>query len=152
MFHNMPVTTDPNDPRLKNIEPSGMQEAYLVLSDEERQKGFIRPYRDVYRHVGIRPQYPIVDLTPEEHERYDKYGYVKFEKYPETGEGITNGRFWTQAQLESGCNGETRMGQALSETYARDPKFYGATFCSTCGKHFPVAEFIWVADGQVVGS
>jgi hypothetical protein len=23
------------------------------------------------------------------------------------------------------------MGRALSETYARDPKFYGATFCCT---------------------
>lgn len=148
----MPVTTDPNDPRLKNIESSGIQEVYLVLSEEERAKGFVRPYRDVYKHVGIRPENPLTDLTPEEHERYDKYGYIKFEKYPETESGITNGRFWTQKQLNSGCGGETRMGQALSETYARNPKFYGATFCSTCGTHFPVEEFIWTVDGKRVGS
>lgn len=32
----MGITTDPNDPGLKKIEPSGMQASYLVLSDEER--------------------------------------------------------------------------------------------------------------------
>lgn len=50
------------------------------------------------------------------------------------------------------CGVETRMGDALSETYARDPKFYGATFCVGCNKHLPVAEFTWSADGEVVGS
>jgi hypothetical protein len=44
------------------------------------------------------------------------------------------------------------MGRSLSETYARDPSFYGATFCVHCNKHFPVAEFVWTADGQQVGS
>jgi len=44
------------------------------------------------------------------------------------------------------------MGRALSETYARDPTFYGATFCVHCNKHLPVAEFVWTADGLQVGS
>lgn len=44
------------------------------------------------------------------------------------------------------CGTITHMGLALSETYARDPKFYGATFCVECRTHFPVAEFVW-ADG-----
>ena len=50
------------------------------------------------------------------------------------------------------CGVETVMGQALSETYARDPKFYGATFCVRCNRHLPVSEFTWSQDGETVGS
>lgn len=49
-----------------------------------------------------------------------------------------------------GCGALTIMGQKLSETYARDPSFYGATFCVRCNAHFPVGEFVW-KDGQVLG-
>lgn len=52
------------------------------------------------------------------------------------------------------CGTSTTMGTALAETYARDPNFYGATFCCTCGSHFPVGEngqFKW-EDGTKVGS
>lgn len=52
------------------------------------------------------------------------------------------------------CGGLTRMNAAIAETYARDPEFYGATFCSTCGAHFPVGadgEFTW-KDGSKVGT
>lgn len=51
-----------------------------------------------------------------------------------------------------GCGVETSMGLPLSETYARDPKFYGATYCVGCHRHYPVAEFVWSKDGEVVGS
>jgi hypothetical protein len=47
----MSTTNDRNDPRLGNIGPDGMQEAYLVLSDEERDKGFVRPVRRSYIHL-----------------------------------------------------------------------------------------------------
>lgn len=50
------------------------------------------------------------------------------------------------------CGAVTTMGRALSETYARNPSFYGATYCTHCQKHRPVAEFIWATDGKVVGS
>ncbi len=50
------------------------------------------------------------------------------------------------------CGVETRMGEALSETYARNPNFYGATYCVGCCMHKPVSEFTWSADGEVVGS
>lgn len=50
------------------------------------------------------------------------------------------------------CGVETVMGQKLSETYARDPSFYGATFCVGCNKHLSVGEFVWSLDGQTVGS
>jgi hypothetical protein len=39
--------------------------------------------------------------------------------------------------------------RALSETYARDPKFYGGTCCVRCAMHRLVAEFRWIeADGS----
>lgn len=85
------------------IDPeTGQHKDYWVLPAEERARGFIRPYRDRYKH--------------------------------------------------SKCGGVTTMGRALSETYARDPKYYGATFCAICKTHFPVSEFTWTADGEVVGS
>jgi hypothetical protein len=57
-----------------------------------------------------------------------------------------------RAYVHEKCRGETRMGLALCETYARDPKFYGSTFCVQCGSHFPVQQFRWVEDNEVVGS
>lgn len=90
------TTDDRNDPGLKQVGPDGMQDKYLVLSEEERKKGFVRPVRTSYVH----------------------------EK----------------------CGAVTTMGQALAETYARDPKFYGATYCAVCKAHYPVGpegEFVW---------
>jgi hypothetical protein len=99
------LTTDPNDPRLgygADDKPVPQQEVYLVLSEEERAKGFVRPYRDSYIHKT--------------------------------------------------CGTKTIMGKALSETYARNPKFYGATYCVHCQMHRPVSEFVWDVDGKEVGS
>lgn len=84
----MSLTTDPKDPRLghgSDAAPGPQNEVYLVLSEEERAKGFVRPYRDAYRHLA--------------------------------------------------CKTITTMGRALSETYARNPKFYGATYCCHCRMH-----------------
>ena len=149
------VTNDPRDPRLKNVDPkTGLQEAYIVLSDEERAKGFVRPYRDSYRHVGARPRFELRDLTAEEHERYDSFGYVKYEGYPTSDRDSITGRFWTAAQLKSGCGVVTTMGRKIAETYARDPAFYGATYCAGCKTHLPVGpngEFEWL-DGTKVGT
>lgn len=99
------LTTDPTDPRLGHgvdKEPIPQHDVYLVLSEEERAKGFVRPLRRAYIHDT--------------------------------------------------CGGITTMGLALCETYARDPYFYGSTYCTTCRKHLPVAEFKWKEDGLVVGS
>lgn len=114
-----------------------------------------RPVRDSYRHVGKRPQGPLRDLTPAEAERYAEFGYVKFEEHSPERSSAT-GRFWTKAQLESGCNTITRMGSSLAETWAANPNFYGRTFCTHCRDYFAVAEFVWIepsgADGPVLGS
>jgi len=47
------TTTDPTDPRLTHgpdSEPVAQAEVYLVLSEEERAKGFVRPLRRSYVH------------------------------------------------------------------------------------------------------
>ena len=99
------LTTDPTDPRLghgSDDQPGPQNEVYLVLSDEERAKGFVRPVRRSYIHKT--------------------------------------------------CGSVTTMGQAIAETYARSPKFYGSTYCVACQMHKPVSEFTWVDDGTTVGS
>lgn len=135
--------------------PDGQYKNYAVLPQAERDKGFVRPVRQSYKHVGPEgPKYPLRDLTDEEHERYDQYGYLKYEEYPQDAGML--GKFWTQDMLDKvkkgGCGTVTHMGLALSETYARDPEYYGATFCSGCRKHLPVSEFLWEGTSDVVGS
>lgn len=73
-------------------------------------------------------------------------------------------RPYRDAYVHTVCGVVTKMGQALSETYARDPYFYGATYCTSCSKHLPVSEFVWdkgiqyepktgkIIGGDVVGS
>lgn len=158
----MSITSDPNDPRLtRGADLPGLRvpqnDVYLVLSDDERAQGFVRPVRRTYRHVGTPgPTYPLRDLTDEEQQRYARNDYVKYEPYPD-GDSVV-GRFWAQADLDhigKGCGSETTMGQPIAETYARDPRFYGATYCCQCMQHRPVGpsgEFVWSDDGSRVGS
>jgi hypothetical protein len=141
----------------ESLLPNGQQRTYLVLSEEERARGFVRPVRFAYRHVGIPgPVYPLRDVTDEERVRYASSGYVKFEVYPES-ESPLLGKYWTQDRLDAvgkGCGTTTTMGHELAETYARDPQFYSGTFCCACGTHLPVGpdgEFVW-EDGSRVGA
>jgi hypothetical protein len=105
----MSLTTDPNDPRLGHgvddpNTPVPQHETYLVLSDEERAKGFVRPVRQVYTHLR--------------------------------------------------CGQDTRMDGTIAETYARNPHFYGATYCVHCHGHYPVGkngEFVWAGTTEKVG-
>jgi len=146
--------TEEEMPDYREIGPSGQQKAYVVLTEEERAKGFVRPVRQSYRHVGKRPKYPLRDLTDDEKKRYAEYNYVKFEIYPES-ESPKVGKYWTEAELNSGCGTVTTMRHALSETYARSPSFYNATFCSYCGEHFAVGEggeFVWEGTDERVGT
>lgn len=57
-----------------------------------------------------------------------------------------------EAYVHVTCGAVTTMSRTIAETYARDPKFYGATFCCGCREHLPVAEFRWNGSGEVVGS
>lgn len=162
----MSLTDDPKHPGLghgSDDKPVPQNDTYLVLSAEERAKGFVRPVRHSYRHVGIAgPKHPVRDLTDVEKERFksgDGKGepYVRFEVYPESESPLT-GRFWLQSQLDrvgAGCGTVTTMGQALAETYARKPGFYGATYCCGCMMHRPVGEdgeFVWDGTSERVGT
>lgn len=46
----MGTTTDRNDPGLKLLREDGQQEKHVVLSEEDRDKGFVRPLRTGYVH------------------------------------------------------------------------------------------------------
>lgn len=147
------LKTDPNDVD-RTIGPDGMQREYLVLSAEERAKGFVRPVRQRYVHVGLpAPRFPLRDLTEDEPRDH----FAKFEVYPESMAPKT-GRYWTQAELDKvgkGCGTTTTMGLALAETYARQPSFYGGTFCAGCRVHLPVGEhgeFVWHGTNERVGT
>lgn len=106
----MTITTltdgSPVTPDHREINPAtGQQNGYVVLSAEERAKGFVRPVRRTYTH----------DV----------------------------------------CGTDTTMGQALAETYAREPAFYDGTFCCGCGNHFPVGaggRFVWAGTREKVGT
>jgi hypothetical protein len=96
----------PYDPLNPNggTRADGMHERYVVLTEEERAKGFVRPVRDAYKHLT--------------------------------------------------CGTVTTMGRSIAETYARDPKFYGATYCVKCQKHLPVGEqgeFVWYENDGSIG-
>lgn len=41
----------PEDRSHTEIKADGQQKDYVVLCDSERAKGFVRPYRDAYRHL-----------------------------------------------------------------------------------------------------
>jgi hypothetical protein len=150
------ATPDPDAPTgLPTTEKlaDGQYADHFVLSDEDRAKGRCRPLRLKYKHVGIRPRFPLRELLPEEKELYGGE-YAKFEDYPES-EAPAKGRYWTEAELNSGCGGVTTMPQKCAETYAVDPSFYGGTFCAVCGDYFKVGakgEFIWTDDGTRVGT
>lgn len=154
----MSTTADPDDPRLgRGVDevPVAQNEAYLVLSEEERAKGYVRPVRAAYVHVGRPgPKHALLDLTSEQ--RASNSNAVKYERYPEGSTVV--GRYWTQEMLDAidkGCGTLTTMGRALAETYARDPSFYGATYCCGCQRHRPVGEdgeFVWDGTPLRVGS
>ena len=140
----------PDDEKL----PDGQHKDHWCLPAEEIAKGYVRPYREKYKHVGIAgPVHALIDLTPEEKKRYDQYGYLKYEAYPE-GSSVL-GKYWTQAELDKigkGCGVVTSMPSRCAETYARDPSYYGSTFCCGCGGYFSVREFVWDNSNERVGS
>jgi len=47
----MSLTTDRSDPDLYVTEPNGQNKKYLILSEEERAKGFVRPVYRAYIHL-----------------------------------------------------------------------------------------------------
>jgi hypothetical protein len=120
----------PEDRSHTTIDPaSGMQKGYIVLTAEERAKGFVRPVRQSYVHRGRVEQIPDPDQS----------GYSHF--------GVVH-----ELERRTGCGGTTTMALSLAETYARDPEFYSGTFCANCRVHLPLTEFVWAGTDEQVGS
>jgi hypothetical protein len=153
------TTGEPVDKvRAEQTERTGQHKSYIVLCPDERAQGFVRPYRDRYKHVGraICGKYlhmegnqtlgGRIDVCTMEPEHAGECIVFQSLSQPEAAAAQAKGL------LSVGCGTVTTMGLALSETYARDPEFYGATFCTGCNKHLPVVEFVWTADGKIVGS
>jgi hypothetical protein len=82
------------------------------------------------------------------------YGKTKdngqYENYPSNtvGEYVAPVR---NSYIHNTCGVKTLMATKFAETYAKNPKYYGSTFCCGCGKHLPVSEFKWAKDGIVIG-
>lgn len=47
----MSTTDDPTDPGINQPGPDGQNKAYIILSEEERAKGYVRPVRRSYKHT-----------------------------------------------------------------------------------------------------
>lgn len=141
----------PEDRGHTKLKPNGQQQDYVVLTPEERAKGFVKPLRDSYIHRGAPAlSNNLRDLTEQEQQEHGKYGYVKFEEYGPERDPLV-GKFWTQAEIERAgrrCGGLTTMSRSIAETYARNPNFYSGTFCVGCGAHFDLNEFTWEPDGE----
>lgn len=159
----MSYTTDPNDPRLckgPDNEETPQCDVYLVLSEEERKKGFVRPYRDSYIHVGRHYNKGIRILEKPEIFNNNEYVAVATVLIDDDG-NPRGGAYLTQKELDQyyktggyvgGCGGLTKMSEPISETYARNPSFYSSTYCVHCKKHIPVHEFVWDGTNERVGS
>ncbi len=158
------LTTDRNDPDLHKVKSNGQNEAYIILSDDERGKGFVRPVRDSYVHVGKKidksKMIPVDEYWGDDFEEYNEerrrrfkedWGYAYFVENVDKTSSVV-GSYIKESDLKKGCGSLTKMSRELAETYARDPKFYGATFCCGCGKHHPVNEFVWDGTDELVGS
>lgn len=154
-----PVNPDNAPTPNSDRRPDGQHVDHWVLCESERAKGFVRPVRDSYVHVGPPgPDYPLRELTDEEKRDHAEEGWVKYEKYPTGAHGSARGLFWTQAQLDKigkGCGGKTSMPMKIAETYAANPYYYDSTFCCGCGDYFPVGrrgEFVWDGTKERVGT
>lgn len=143
--------------RAEQTETVGQYKDYIVLCPDERAKGFVRPVRNSYQHVG---RSVCAETVPGQTLNLGSPRDVCSLSFGH--EGDHTGPFFRTTQAEQsrllqshrkgGCGVVTKMGQDLSETYARDPKFYGATFCVGCNRHVPVGEFVWDGTDETVGS
>jgi len=156
----MGLTTDKDNKCLNETKDNGQQECYLVLSEEEIAKGFVRPYRDSYIHKGRH--YPNgVEILDEVYKTDNGKKYIAIAPILDENEKRLGGSYLTQKEVDQfnqkdgyigGCGTLTKMNRGISETYARDPNFYGATFCVGCGTHLPLSEFVWDGSYDLVGS
>jgi hypothetical protein len=150
----MGVTDDRTDPRLTHgvdREPRQQADVYLVLSEEERTKGYVRPVRRTYLHRGVAAcEHCTHSVNRHVLTQEDDYGPCLVDLADGTARCPCTE--FEHGQKSTGCGAATTMATAIAETYAREPKFYGATYCVRCEMHLPVAEFVWDGTDDLVGS
>lgn len=79
-----------------------IKKATYILTDKERDRGYVRPVRQTYTHKK--------------------------------------------------CGKDTMLAIALAQGFAGDLSFLREAYCTTCGKHFPVSDFLWEETEEEVGS
>lgn len=152
------LTTDNTDLELSELAEDGQYKKHIVLSEEERSKGFIRTVRNEYEHKGREFDKTLMNKLEEpvvhSNKKYTHQVGIRID-------GEVKGHRLLQedeaAQLEEtghvgGCGVVTSMPKSIAETYARDPKFYGSTYCVGCKVYLPVTEFVWKNTDEKVGS
>jgi hypothetical protein len=149
------LTTDPKHEDLghgADDKPVPQNKCYLVLSDEERAKGFVRPVRSqlrARRHRGA-------EVSAARHhgrageELARRRPFVKFEPYPQPAQGLVHRALLDaercSTRVGKGCGTLTTMGRALAETYARKPASTARPTAAAAHMHRPVGadgEFVW---------
>ncbi len=114
-----PVTDDHRE-----INPlTGQQKGYVVLNAEERSKGFVRPVRRTYTHIGKGAKFD---------------GGVLLER------GVGGCGTNTSMALS--------IAETFARTAGSGKCFYDGTFCATCCTHLPLNEFVWEGTSEIVGS
>lgn len=148
----------PTDEKL----PDGQLKDHWILSDEERAKGFVRPVRTSYIHIGKEICAKVLPNVSGAEvllgglrevcvmEPGHKGECIQFRKMTQYEHAVAE-----ESHILGGCGRITTMGQKIAETYAAEPEFYGSTFCANCHGYFPVGkfgEFKWVDEktGQVL--
>ena len=143
----------PTDQRLED----GQLSDHYVMAPEELAAGARAEVRYTYTHVGrpARGWSGLEPLSPDEVEEHAEDGWVAYERYP-AGSG-PSGRYWTLEGIDGtrGCGASTRVPEAVAQTYAANPGYYGSTFCCGCGQYRPVGaegEFVWDGTDVRVGT
>ena len=119
LTNGSPVPKDGSHTRLR---ADGQQEDYVVLNPEERARGFVRPVRLAYVHIGKPPvgvtlRYPINKVFPGGCGSRTRMGLGIAETF------ARDPGFYT-----------------------------GGTFCCACQCHVPLDECVWEGGTEVVGS
>lgn len=154
--------TSANDPRSKRghsldvVKPAGWvgpRGAAIIAEYVTRNSGpDPRPWGEkekvtISGNPPVDPHAPAPNMALKSNGEHEDYWILPAH---ERAKGFV--RPYRDKYVHDKCGGTTSMARELSETYARDPSFYGKTFCVHCRNHFLVGEFRWTADNTRVGS
>ncbi len=139
----------------------------VSIHDKVDIPSLFQNYTVVQKVIG-EDIFPAAGVTPDQHwtkgtglttDRNDPDLHVKkdngqYKKHIVTENTGTYIRPIRTKYIHDTCGVETVMGEDIAKTYAKDPTFYGSTFCvgTKCKDYFPVGEFKWSDTEDRVGS